>query len=427
LKENIEGSRMSRIETIPVDQPFIDTLLSGLAYPLRGAALATCLVLTVLHYADLIPFAGALISIALWTATWRYAADCLLHSSHGYFQPPDVVIQVNTAQGWWLSLIHVLGFVFCIACAILWPHAFPLLLLLVILVLPAIDMSMALDGHAWMALNPVHWIAIIGKFGAAYLIPVIINAILSGLMYVSMRWSAQLPNLLAQPVACFLVTYLIVLGFHLMGVMVYQRHEQFGLIPESQELIAANGQNDDQLLLARVAAMEASNPDTAIALLVERMQGRHAPAEFHQTYQRLLRKQGHREALLEHGHIWIAALMADGEPRRALGVLQGCSEDDPDFMPDDPSTVHQLADLASRLGMSRLALRLCNGYLARWPRAQDAVSCGLLAVRLLSGPLDRPAEAQVLLAKLMAMYSEHPQHSDMHILQLKLQSSPGTP
>jgi hypothetical protein len=48
-------------------------------------------------------------------------------------------------------------------------------------------------------------------------------------------------------------------------------------------------------------------------------------------------------------------------------------------------------------------------------------------VRLLSGPLDRPAEAQVLLAKLMAMYSEHPQHSDMHILQLKLQSSPGTP
>lgn len=417
---------MSRIETIPVDQPLVDTLVSGLTYPLRGAALATCLVLTVLHYADLIPFAGGLISMALWTATWRYAADCLLHSSHGYFQPPDVVIQVNTAQGWWLSLIHVLGFVFCIIYAALWPHTFPLFLLLVVLVLPAIDMSMALDGHALTALNPVHWVNIISKFGPAYLIPVIINAALSVLMFVSMRWSAQLPNLLAQPVACFLVTYLIILGFHLMGVMVYQRHEHFGLVPEAQELAADSGQNDDQQLLARVAAIEASDPDAAIALLVERMQGRHAPTEFHQAYQRLLRKQGHREALLEHGHIWIAALMADGEPRRALGVLQGCSEDDPDFMPDDPSTVHQLADLASRLGMARLGLRLCKGYLARWPRERDAVSCGLLAVRLLSGPLDRPAEAQVLLAKLMATYSEHPQHDDMHILQLKLQSSPGT-
>jgi hypothetical protein len=417
---------MSRIETIPVDQSFADTLASGLTYPLRGAALATCVVLTLLHYGDLIPFAGTLVSVALWTATWRYAADCLLHSSHGYFQPPDVVIQVNTAQGWWLSLIHVLGFVFCVVCAILWPHIFPVFLLLVVLVLPAIDMSMALDGHAWMALNPVHWATIIGKFGVAYLIPVIINLILSALMYFSMRWSAQLPNLVAQPVACVLVTYLIILGFHLMGVMVYQRHEHFGLVPEAHELVAKSGQNDDQQLLARVAAIQASDPDAAIALLVERMQGRHAPSEFHQAYQRLLRKRGHREALLEHGHIWIAALMADGEPRRALGVLQGCSEDDPDFMPDDPSTVHQLADLASRLGMSRLALRLCESYLARWPREQDAVSCGLLAVRLLSGPLDRPAEAQVLLAKLMATYSQHPQHSDMHILQLKLQSSPGT-
>jgi hypothetical protein len=417
---------MSRIETIPLGQSLADTLASGLSYPLRGAALATCVVLTLLHFGDLIPFGGAIISIGLWTATWRYAADCLLHSSHGYYQPPDVVIQVNTATGWWLSLIHVFGFIFCLVYAIVWPHTFALFALLVVLILPAIDMSMALDGHAWTALNPLHWVTIISKFGFAYLIPVIINVMLSALMYFSMKWSAALPNLLAQPVACFVVTYLILLGFHLMGVMVYQRHEQFGLSPETHALIAESGQNDDQQRLTNVAAIEGSDPDAAIALLVERMRGRHAPVEFHQAYQRLLRKQGHRDALLEHGHIWIAALIAEGEPRRALGVLQGCSEDDPDFMPDDPSTVYQLAELAGRLGMSRLAIRLCKGYLARWPREEDAVLSGLLAVRLLSGPLGRPAEAQVLLAKLIAAYGDHPQHNDMHILQLKLQQSPGT-
>ena len=415
---------MSRIKTIAAEKPFFEHFIDGLSYPVRGAALATCVALALSHFARLIPGIGGVASFAVWMATWRYAADCLLHTAHGYAQPPDVAVEINSAQGWSLTLVHVLSFFLCIACAVIAPHGLWLLLLLVVFTLPAIDMSLAFGDGVLTALNPGQWARVIGKFGVAYLIPVGINVMLSVLLLLSNAWSRHLPLLLSIPLSAFMATYLIILGFHLMGVMIFQRHEEFGIAAEAHELVALTGQDEDSRLLKQVSTLETSDPDAAIALLVERMQDRHAPVSLHQAYQNLLRRQGHREALLEHGHIWIAALMVEGDTRRALGVLQGCSEIDPNFMPDDPSTVGKLAELTERFGMPRLALRLCRGYLARWPREQAAVSYGLLAVRVLNGPLDQPAEARVLLAKLMAAYGDHPQQADMNSLNLQLQRAP---
>ncbi len=415
---------MGHIKTIATDRPFFEHVIGGLSYPLRGAALATIVALTLSHYAELLPGIGFIAGFLVWMATWRYAADCLLHTAHGYAQPPDVSIEINSSQGWSLTLLHVFSFVLCVVCAVLAPHALWVLLPLLIFILPSIDMALAFGDGVLSALNPMQWTAVIGRFGAAYFIPVGINLLLSVLMVLGSSWSSQLPRLLSIPVSAFVATYLIILGFHLMGVMIHQRHEDFGIRAEAHDLVTLIGQDDDSILLKQVAALEASDPDAAIALLVDRMQDRHAPAMFHQAYQKLLQRQGHREALLEHGHIWIASLMVEGDTRRALGVLQTCSEIDPQFMPDDPSTVGKLAESGARLGMARLALRLCKGYLAHWPRDHAAVSYGLLAVRLLNGPLDQPAEARVLMAKLMAAYTDQVHQADMDALNRQLQNSP---
>jgi hypothetical protein len=415
---------MGHIRTIATDRSFFEHVIGGLSYPVRGAALATVVALTLSHFASLLPFIGIIANFLVWMATWRYAADCLLHTAHGYAQPPDVSVEINSAQGWSLTLLHVFSFALCVICAVFAPHALWVLLPLLIFILPSIDMALAFGDGLLSALNPLQWVAVIGRFGAAYFIPVGINLLLSVLMLLDNSWSTQLPHLLSIPVSAFVATYLIILGFHLMGVMIHQRHEDFGIRPEAHELITLTGQDDDSILLKQVADLETTDPNAAIALLVDRMQDRHAPVAFHQAYQKLLQRQGHREALLEHGHLWIAALMVDGNTRRALGVLQTCSEIDPQFMPDDPPTVGELAESGARLGMARLALRLCKGYLARWPREHAAVSYGLLAVRLLNGPLDQPAEARVLMAKLMAVYTDQAYQADMHTLNRQLQNSP---
>ena len=414
----------SRVRTVDVDTPFAERLIGGFGYPLRGAALATCVALTLSHFAGLLPLLGGVANFAIWLATWRYAADCLMHTANGFADPPDAAIEIHSAQGWSLALIHIFAYVFCVLCAYVAPHSLWIVLPCIIFLLPAIDMSLAFDGNLAIALNPFKWGAIIGKFGAAYFIPVVINLLLTVLMVVSTGASEHLPRLLSLPISSFLGIYLTILGFHLMGVMIHQRHEHFGMVTEAHELAEQTGQDSDTRLLTHVEELEATDPEAAIRLLVERMRERHAAAPLHKAYRRLLQKQGHRDALIEHGHIWIAALLTERQPRQALGVLQDCVTIDPDFMPDEPDMVGELAENAERFSMARLALRLCKGYLARWPRDTQALSYGLLAVRLLDGPLQQPAEARVLLAKLLAQYGDHPQREAMDALSRQLQMLP---
>ncbi|MFC5740935.1 hypothetical protein [Dyella tabacisoli] len=414
---------MRRVETVAADTPFSERLGNGFSYPLRGAALATCVALAISHYVVLLPgFIGSLASILVWAATWRYAADCMLHTAHGYADPPDVSIHGNDSSGRGLTFIHILAVLLCAFTALFHLHLLWVLLVLLALTFPAIDMSMAFDGNVLLALNPLNWWRIISSFGMAYLIPVAINLLLVVLIVIASVLTAMLPKLLAIPLFAFAYTYLIVLGFHLMGAMIHQRHEQFGLIPEAQILVEENKQDADQQLLAEVDELAPQHPQQAIGLLVTRLQNRSAPASIHLAYRKLLQRQGLRDGLLVHGQIWIAALMVSGESRRALGLVQECGEIDPAFLPDDPRNAGELADLAARLGMSRLALKLCRGYLATWPRDGKAPHYGLLAAQQLGERLDQPTEAIVLLGKLRTAWPDHPLRGEIDALARQLQA-----
>ena len=405
---------MPRIETVAHDTPFAERLQAGFGYPLRGAALPTCVVMALLHYVGLLPsYIGVLASALVWAATWRYAADCLLHTANGYADPPDVGSDGNDSSGWGLTAIHLLIVAVCVIAIVFFPRLLLPVLILSALLLPAIDMSLAFDGNLALALNPLNWGRVIGSFGAAYLIPVAINLMLGVLIMLASIGAALLPRLLALPLFAFAYTYLIVLAFHLMGVLIHQRHERFGLEPEAPKLARAGGQDADEILLAEVDALAHDDQAAATARLVARMQDRVAPASLHLAYRRLLQRQNLRDGLLVHGQIWIAALMAQGEPRRALGLLQECCGIDAAFVPDDPRTCGELADLAARLGMKRIALHLCSGFLTHWPRDPQAPHYGLLAARQLAVHTDQHAEATALLDRLAAAWPEHPLRAEI--------------
>ncbi|KZC18645.1 MULTISPECIES: hypothetical protein [Rhodanobacter] len=414
---------MPRVEVVPADTPFGERLAAGFGYPLRGAALPTCVVLALIHYVGLLPsWTGALAGALVWAATWRYAADCLLHTANGYADPPDVGFDGNSTSGWGLTAIHLLVVALCVVAIVFFPHLLWPVLILSALVLPAIDMSLAFDGNLALAINPLNWVRVIGGFGIAYLIPVAINLLLGLLIVLASVTTALLPRLLALPLFAFAYTYLIVLAFHLMGAMIHQRHERFGLEPEAEKLVAASHQDADDRLLDEARRLAADDPLAALRQLAARLQERTAPASVHQLYRELLRRQGLREDLLVHGQIWIAALIAQKESRRALGVLQECTGIDAAFVPDDPRTCGELAELAARLGMNRLAIQLCRGYLAHWPRDPHAPHYGLLAARQLAAHADQRAEAAALLERLAAAWPDHPLRSEIDAQRRQLAS-----
>lgn len=405
---------MARIELAAADTPFRERLRSGFGYPFRGAGLATLVALALCHYVGLLPsYIGALASAFVWAATWRYAASCLLQTAHGYADPPDVGIDGSDVSAWGLTAIHLMAVALCVIAIVFYPPMLLPLLLLFALVLPAIDMSLAFDGDMATALNPLNWARVIGSFGTAYLIPVAINVLLGVTITIASITSALLPRLLALPLFAFAYSYFAVVAFHLMGVLIHQRHEQFGIEPEAPKLAKAYGQNADEELLADVEALAQHDLTAATARLVERLQNRVAPSSIHLAYRQLLRQQNFHDDLLVHGQIWMASMIAQGEAKRALGLLQECCGIDPNFIPDDPRTCGELADLAARLGMRQIALHLCRGFLDHWPRDMQVPHIGLLAARLLAEEPEQKPQALRLLNTMESEWADHPLSADI--------------
>lgn len=416
---------MPRIATVSPDTPFSERFAAGFSYPVRGGALATCTALALAHYLVILPsYIGLFASFALWAATWRYAATCLLHTANGYAEPPDIGVDDNPSAGNGLTAIHLFAVALCFVSSVFYPPALWPLVLLFAITLPAIDMSLAFDGAMEVAMSPVNWWEVMRRFGASYLIPVGLNLATFVLILLASVTTAFLPKLLSLPLFAFAYTYLIILNLHLMGAMIHERHEAFGITPEAEEIVREAGYDEDTHLLEQAKAVATTDRRAAIGMLVTRMQGRSAPAPLHQAYRDLLRQEDLRDGLIEHGHIWTAMLLANNEPRRALGLVQECMEIDPAFLPDAPENASVLAEHAARAGMTRLALKLCRGYLAHWPRSPDAPRVGLLAGRLLGDELGQRAEAIVLLGKLAAAWPEHPLRKDIDALAQRLQQQP---
>ncbi|MEO8778175.1 MAG: hypothetical protein ABI389_05830 [Rhodanobacter sp.] len=128
----------------------------------------------------------------------------------------------------------------------------------------------------------------------------------------------------------------------------------------------------------------------------------------HLAYRPLLQRQHLRAAPPVLGPTWLAVLIVQGEPRRALGVLHESPGLDPGFIPDDIRSGGEVADLTPRPGISRIAAKLGQGYRRSWPRDRQAPCCGLLAARLLAEPPDQQVEAMQLVDQLAAGWLEHP-------------------
>lgn len=398
---------MSKVELINPHQPLSQHLLDALGYPLRAGAFAALTAFTLAHYLALLPLLGWLLELVIWAATYLYALECLRHSADGFAQPPEIAEPGH--GGWALVAILLWSTVLTLAVKLSFGSGTWLISVLMAVTLPAIAMSLALDGSVPHALNPLTWLRVMSRFGPIYLLLIGVQCLVALIVGVAQHgFEHALPQFFALPLFYFLAIYATLSNFRLMGVLIYQRHEQFGLQPKAHQLAAQIHQDDDQQLLTDVERLAQAQPREALDLLVPRLRDRAAPPALHLAYRHLLKQQGLREALLVHGQIWIAALLAQGDARRALGVLQECIELDADFIPDDPRSCGDLADLAARLGVSRIALQLCRGYLAHWPRDALTPHYGLLASRLMTEHPEQHAEARELLQRLAADWPEHP-------------------
>ena len=249
---------MPRPKPVSPHAPLAGRFIAGLSYPLRGTALATCVLLGLGQCLTILPgIIGMGFAFFLWLARWRYAAACLVHTANGFAEPPDVGMDENAAAGRALTLLHMLVILACVACKLFYAPMFWPLVLFCSLILPAIDMSLAFGDEA-SAFNPLHWQKVIGRLGAGYFLPVVINLVTGLLIMLPSLLRPSLLAILWQPLFAFGYTYLIIFNLHLMGVMIHRHHERFDLQPEADVLARESGQDEDDRLLLAVREMARS-------------------------------------------------------------------------------------------------------------------------------------------------------------------------
>lgn len=408
---------MRRHELADADTPFAERIRTGWRYPMRGAAPITIAAITLFESIAFLPITLLkLLVIGIgWMALYTYAFECLRHTADGYADPPEVAINTEDRTSIALILIQLTGNAIAVLAPIFFGIPGIFVSLVFAFVLPVITMSLTFDGVG-AALNPLTWIAAIGRLGGSYMLLFAI-VLASSLLQAAAQYAMQDhgPTFFGTMGYYLVANYLTIYNFHLMGALIHHKHEALGYYPESVAVATEAEPDDDGALLAHVNLIAREDVPGATDILTERLREGLAPPALHTRYRELLRTQGRLPELLVHGQIWIAALVVAGESRRALGVVQDCLDVDPAFLPDDTLTCGPLADTAAHGGMTRLALHLAAGYLHSWPRDMGAPHYGFLAIRM-HERLCESREATTLARQLLVDYPGHPLTTDIEAL-----------
>ncbi|WP_369930229.1 DUF4013 domain-containing protein [Xanthomonas sp. NCPPB 2632] len=416
---------MPRHALADADTPFPQRALTGFRYPLGGGARMTLVAVTLLESLSFLPVLGLKLLVIFigWLAIYVYAFECLRHTADGYADPPELAIDTEDSTGVALIVIQLTGNAVAVLAPLFLGIPGLLVSLVFAFVLPVITMSLTFDGVG-AALDPRTWVEAIGRLGSAYLLLFAI-VMATSLLQAGAQYALKDhgPTFIGVLGYYAVANYLTLYNFHLMGALIHHRHEALGYQPTSVALREAAEPDDDDALLAHVNLIACDDIPNATDILTERLREGLAPAPLHVRYRELLRAQDRRPELLVHAQIWIAALVAAQETRRALGVVQDGVEVDPAFLPDDPRTCGPLADTAAHGGMTRLGLHLAMGYLHTWPGDMGAPHYGLLAVRLHDRLGDTPAAA-TLARQLLATYPDHPLAPDIATLLATLETAP---
>jgi hypothetical protein len=355
---------------------------------------------------------GSLLELILLLLALKLAIEAMLNTAHDRHDP-------SKAGQLWATDAHAVGellifllFIGSTYLLALWigKDAGWLALLLTLLILPAAVMTHALSEDVWHALNPLAWLDLFKRVGSGYFSIVTLLGLLALLVFgLDASARAHLPNAIAAIASRFIELYALMLGYHLLGDLLFRHHEALGIDihPPITRPVLANLMEDQAMQQADTLAAR-DEPVAAIEVLRALMQRHGASAPIHGRYRQLLRGIEDIEGLNQHGRQYVPALLALGQAKRALTLYLESRELDPGFQLDVPEDITRLFTHAVATGQSQLAVELMAGFDARFPHNTDVPQNLLTTARLMAERLGRGDEAKQLLEGLIERFPEHP-------------------
>lgn len=398
----------------PADaRPLLERLADALAYPSQSGPLSTLAAIAASHVvADWLPsWPGMLIDFIAWAAFLKYAFEALRWSANGRDAAPELSFQVGESTGWFGVGVLVIGQLAVIGGAHFYGAGAGFAAgLVAAFAMPAIMMLIAVEDAALLALNPLSWLRIAGRLGAAYFVLVLFFALaVVAEIALAAALGAVLPRFIAVFTLHFAIGWLLLANFRLIGTLIHDRRDELGYAGDPLLRDEPQAADDTDAVIAS-ARRRAATGDAAGAasLLLDELRTRPKALVLHSEYRRWLREAGDAATLAAHGKGYIPLLLDLGQDRLAIDIARESQQCDAGFALDEPADITRLASAAADVGQTQVALSLLDGFHERFRGHADSVRNLLLAAKLLAERMNKEAPARALLQEAKREFPGHP-------------------
>jgi tetratricopeptide (TPR) repeat protein len=379
-------------------------------YPLQPGPLSTNVALALSHLVAHIPL-GFILDLLVWTAFFKYAFEVLRWSANGREQAPEISFTVGDGAARFAMLLLVLSEVAILMLAYIY-GTMPAFALGVALMfaMPAMITILAVDENILAVLNPFAWIALAMRLRGTYLVLVgffcaalFVQSIVAGLL------SNALPAFLVTPLVFFVVNYLMIANFHLIGWVIHEHADELGYSGHLElHALPADAGPDERIIEAARRRAASGDVPGALALLRDEIGVRPEALALHAEFRHWLREAGENAELVGHGRRYIEQLLAFNQDHGALEAARDCLAIDPGFTLDKGEDVTRLAASAAAAGRYQLVLQLLTGFHKHFRNHADIAKNYLLAAKIMAERMNKEMQARALLQQIKIVLPEDP-------------------
>jgi len=397
--------------------PLLECAGDALAYPSQPGPLSTLAAIAASHVvADWLPgWPSMLIDFIIWAAFLKYAFEALRWSANGRDTAPELSFLVGESTGWFGVGVLVICQITLLGAAYFFgPGAGYFAGAVIAFAMPAIMMLIAVEDAALLALNPVSWLRIAARLGAAYFALVVFFALaVATQTALSVALGAVLPRFVAIFAMHFANGWLLLANFRLIGMLIHDRRDELGYTGDLMLRDDPQPADPADAMIASAQRRAASGDAIgAAALLLDELRRRPKSVALHLEYRRWLREAGDTATLAAHGRGFIPVLLDLDQDRLAIEVARESQRCDAGFALDEAADITRLATAAANAGQTQVALSLLDGFHVRFPAHADVVRNLLLAAKLLAERMNDDARARALLQHVKREFADHPQAAE---------------
>jgi len=411
----VSGEELDYLGSANTAKPFWDRLGEFFRYPLKQDSLLVIGVFSLVAWAlvgllDVTSLPFLLIAgLLLLACITRYGFMIIEYSAEGRFQPPTLQ---ETFSGSGFSVLFqqvVVQLVFAgftILVAFLNSEFLNVLAnAIVIFVLPASMMILATEKSIGAAISPGSITHLIRSVGWSYLLLYAFLFLLLGAESALFEvFATEIPTQLFVPVFVGVTLYFMMVGYHLMGYVLFQYQSEIGYVAEDQQARERRRLTVDPVDAKTEILVKDGLYQQAVDALTKHLMANPNSIRHHEKLSRLLLAMEDREQALAHGQRFLTVLNELGDDARLYFLFGSYEALDPEFKPEEPDVLVNLAHQFYSRGKFRQVCQLVANLHKSFPHYDRIPEAYLLMARALLDGFNQKQKAAQYLQFIKAKY-----------------------